>query len=138
MRHAFEIVGLTVREVVHRIDIPGTTRAMMRVRGDDTVHDRVTEMHVRIGHVDLRAQHHLAFFYLAALHGLEKTQVLLDGAVAVWRCYTGFGRCTFLFRNLLGRLFVHVCLTGLDETDSEVVQLLEIIGGIEDLTPLET
>ena len=95
-------------------------------------------MHVRIRHIDLRAQYHLTFLNLTALHRFEQTQVLFDRTVAVRGCHTRFGRRTFLFRNLLRSLLVHIRLTGFDETDSQIVELLEIIGGIEDLTPLET
>ena len=138
MRHAFEIIALAVRKIVHRVHVPFAPRTMMRVRSNDTIHDRITEMHVRIRHIDLRTQHHLAFLDLTALHRFEQTQVLLNRAVAVRRCHTGFGRRTFLFRNLLRGLLVHIGLTGFDETDSQIIELLEIIGGIEDLTPFET
>ena len=94
---------------------------MVRMGSDDTVHDRVAEVHVRVGHVDLGAQHHLAILYLAALHSLEETQVLLDRSVAIRRGYTGFGRRTFLFGDLLGRLLIDVGLTLLDKADSQVV-----------------
>ena len=138
VRYALEIVGLSVREIVHRIDIPLATCTVVRMSGDDTIHDRVTEVHVRIGHVDLGTEHHLAILYLATLHSLEETQVLLDWTVAVRRSYTRFGRRTFLFGYLLGGLLVHISLALLDKTDSEIVELLEIVGGIIDITPTES
>ena len=95
-------------------------------------------MHVRVRHVYLRAQHHLAFLYLTALHRLKEAQVLLHSTVAIRRSHTRLRRRTFLLGYLLRRLLVHVGLAGSDETDSEVVQLLEIIGGIVYLSPLET
>ena len=126
-----------MREVVHRIDVPFTTRTVMRVRGDDAVHDRVAEMHVRVCHVDLRAQHHLTLFNLTALHRFEQTQVLLNRTVAVRRSHTGFGRRTFLLCDLFCGLLIDIGFACLDETDRQVVQLLEIIRSIVYLTPLE-
>ncbi len=127
-----------MRKVIHRIDIPFASGTMMRMRGDDTIHDRITEMHVRVCHVDLCTQNHLTFLYLASLHCLEETQVLLDGTITVRRSHTGLGWRTFLLRNLLGCLFIHIGLAFFDETDSEVIELLEIIGGIENMSPFET
>ena len=118
VRHAFEIIGLSMRKVIHRIDVPCVSGTMMRMRGDDTIHDRITEMHVGVCHVDLRTQNHLAFLYLAPLHCLEETQVLLDRTITVRRSHTGLGRRTFLLRNLLGCLFIHIGFAFFDETDS--------------------
>ena len=110
-----------MREVVHRIYVPLASRTVVRVRSDDTVHDRVTEVHVRVSHVNLGTQNHLPFLNLAILHGLEQAQVLFYRTVAIGRVRASFGRRTFLFGNLLGGLLVNVCFTLLDETDSEVV-----------------
>ena len=138
VRYTFEIVGLTVRKVVHRIDLPFRACTVVRMRGDDTVHDRITEMHVRIRHIDLRTEYHLTFLYLAALHSLKETQVFFYRTVAVRRSYTGFGRRTFLLCDLLGCLLIHVSFALFDEHDGEVVELLEVIGSIEYLSPFET
>ena len=81
VRHALKIIGLTMRKIVHRVHIPTTSSTVMRVGGDDTVHDRIAEVHVRIRHVDLGAENHLSFLDLTALHGLKETQVLFDRTV---------------------------------------------------------
>ena len=94
-------------------------------------------MHIRISHVDLSAQHHLALLYLTALHSLEQTQVLLDGTIAVGRVLAGLGRRTLLLGDLLGRLLIYIGLTLLDEADSQVVELLEVVAGVVDLPPTE-
>ena len=138
VRYALEIVGLPVCEIVHRIDIPLAACTVVRMSGDDTIHDRVTEVHVRIGHVNLGTEHHLAILYLATLHSLEETQVLLDRTIAERRSYTRFGRRTFLFGYLLGSLLVHISLTLLDKTDSQVIELLEVIRSIIDIAPTES
>ena len=71
MSNALEIVALSVCKVVHRIYIPLTPCAVVRVGSDDTIHDRVAEMHIRVRHINLGTQHHLAVLYLACLHSLE-------------------------------------------------------------------
>ena len=73
VRYAFEIVALTMREVVHGVHFPFGARTVVRVTRDDSIHDRITEVHVGVGHVDLGTENHLAFLYLAALHSLKET-----------------------------------------------------------------
>ena len=138
MRYTLEIIALSVCEIVHRIDIPLASCTVVRMGGDDAVDDRITEVHVRVGHINLGTEHHLAILYLAALHGFEQAQVFLDRTVAIRRSHTGFGRRTFLLGYLLGRLLIHVGLTLLDETDGEVVELLEVVGSVIDIAPTET
>ena len=127
-----------MRKVVHRINVPFASGTVVRMGGNDAVHNRIAEVHIRIRHVYLGTEHHLAFLYLAALHCFEETQVLLDRTVAVRRCHTGLGRRSFLLGDLLGCLFIDISLAGFDKTDSQIVELLEIIGGIEYLAPLES
>ena len=83
VRHALEIVALAVGKIIHRVDIPLASGAVVRMRCDDAVHDRVAEVHVRVSHINLGTQHHLALLYLAVLHSLEQAQVLLYRTVAV-------------------------------------------------------
>ena len=79
--HAFEVVALSVGEVIHGIDFPLGTRAVVRVAGDDAIDDGVTEVHVGRRHVNLGAKHHFALFNLAAVHGFKQAQVLLDRTI---------------------------------------------------------
>ena len=136
--YALKVVGLTVREVVHWIYVPCATCAMVRMGGDDAVHDWVAEVHVGISHVYLRTEYHLTVFDFTILHGLEKAKVLVNRAVAVWRCYTGFGRCTFLLSNLLCRLLIYIGFALFDELDGKVIELLEIVRSVVDIAPLES
>ena len=137
VRNTLEIVALTMREVVHRIYVPLASRAVVRVRSDDTVHDRVAEVHVRVSHINLGTQNHLSFLNLAVLHSLEQTQVLLYRTVAIGRVRASFGRRAFLFSYLLGGLFVNVGFALFDETDSQIVECVEVVRGIENFAPLE-
>jgi hypothetical protein len=70
-----------VRVVVHRVDAP-LVAGVVVVGLADAVDDRIAHVHVRRGHVDLRAEDRLAFVELAARHLREGREVLLDGCVA--------------------------------------------------------
>ena len=70
-----------------------------------------------------------------AVHLLEQIQCFFDRTVAVGTFHTGLGGSSFLGGNLLGSLFVDVCLALFDEADSEVPQLLEIVGSVIFVTP---
>ena len=50
VRYAFEVVALTMCEVVHGVGVPLCTRAMVW-RMDDAIHDGIAEMHVGVGHI---------------------------------------------------------------------------------------
>ena len=106
--------------------------------GDDTVHDGVAEVHIGIGHVYLCTKNHLSIFYIAILHSLEQSQILFHRSIAIGRLGTGFGRCTLLLGYLPGGLLVHIGLPFLDKTDSQVIELLEIVARIVDISPTES
>src|SRR5207244_8828463 len=88
---ALDRVRLAVGPVVHGVDAPGVTRAVMRGLAD-AVHDRIAQVDVARGHVDLRAQGLGAVVELARAHAGEEVQVLLDRAIAVWALATGLGQ----------------------------------------------
>ena len=125
-----------MREVVHRIGLPFRARTVVRVL-HDAVDDRVAEVHVRVGHVDFGSQDHRALLNLATVHLEEEGHVLLDRPVAVGAVRARLGRRAFLGCDLLGRLLVDIGLAFLDQADGEVPELLEIIGRIVDVLPVE-
>ena len=55
VRHAFDGIGLTVREIVARIDAPGRPGARMRGM-QDAVEHRIAQVDVACRHVDLGPQ----------------------------------------------------------------------------------
>ena len=129
MCHAFEIVTLTVSEVIHGIDFPGVAGTPVGSL-DDAVHDRVAEVHVVTRHVDLCTEHHGSLVELPLVHSLEQIQILFRRTVAErtfcpWTCGS-----PFLFGDLFAGLFVDVCLSLFDHTHGEVVQLGEIVARI--------
>ena len=134
--HALEVVALTVGEIVHRVAVPLRSRAV--VRGlDDAIDDRVAEVHVGIGHVDLGAQYHAAFLGLGRVHLLEEAQALLHGTVAVGAGRSGLGRRALLLGDLLGRLLIDIGVAVADHPQGEVPEALEIVARVVDVAPLE-
>ena len=95
-------------------------------------------MHVGAGHINLGTQHHGAFLKFTTIHLVEKFQILFYRSVPVGTWCSRSGRCTFLGSYLFWCLFIDVCLTFLDELYSEIPQLLEIVGCIVFVPPLES
>ena len=137
MGYAFEVVALSMCEVIHRISFPSGARAMVRMV-HYTVNDGIAEVHVRIRHVNLGTEHHGTFCYFTCIHFLEQGEAFFYRAVAVGTFHTRLGRSTFLLCYLLGCLFVNICFTFFNEADGKVPQLLEVIGRIVFITPLVT
>ena len=117
--YTFEVVALSVSEVVHRVSFPGSTRTVVRMF-HHAIDNRVAEVHVGTCHVNFGTEHHGAFLYLAGIHLLEQFECFLDGAVTVRAFHTGLGRSAFLSGNLLGCLLVDICFAFFDEADGEV------------------
>lgn len=126
MRDAFERIRDAVRVVVHRIHAPCVAGAVV-VRVTDPVDHRVAHVHVRRRHVDLRAQHVLAFLELAGLHAAEQVEVLVGRAVAERRRLAGLGQRAAVRAHLVGALAVDVGLAALDQQLGELVQLVVVV-----------
>ena len=84
----FEGVGDRMRVVVHRVDAPPVTRAVM-TRMTNPVHDRITQVQIGRRHVDPRAQHMGAFSVLTVAHFAHELEVLRRATVAPRARLTG-------------------------------------------------
>ena len=73
-----------MRKVVGRVDAPGRARAMVGFL-QDAVRDNVPHDRVRVDHVLLHPQRHLARLVHAVAHRLKLAQGLLDRLRAVLR-----------------------------------------------------
>ncbi len=71
-----------MRVVIGRIDAPGISGTMMR-HISDAVHDRVTEQHHLVSHVNLRAQHVFTFVKFAGFHTTKQIKVFVAAAASV-------------------------------------------------------
>ena len=130
-------IALAVGVVVHRVDAPLVAGAVM-VRELDAVQQRVAEHHVGMGHVDLRAEDLLPFRVLAGLHLAEEPEVLLRGAVAPGARGAGLVHGAAVQADLLLRLVIDIGESPFDQVLGPLVELVEIIGGIEFLVPMES
>ncbi len=71
MGDALQGIGLPVRPVIHGINAPAITCAVMALM-QDAVHDRIPHIHIGMGHVNLCPQHFGAVFEFSRLHPLEQ------------------------------------------------------------------
>ena len=133
----FDGIALAVGEIVHGVDAPLVSRAVM-AGVLDAIEDGIPEEHVGMGHVYLGAQHLGSVRILPVPHFAEETEVLFDAAVSPGTLGAGgFHRAAALADFLLG-LVVHIGEAFVDELFGPFIQLVEIVGGIEFLVPLET
>ena len=92
LSRAICLIGKLFHEIlIQRINLPLVAGAPVRSL-DDTVHDRVAEVHVVARHVDFGTEHHAPFLEFTGIHLLEKLEILLDRTVAIGTCRTGSGR----------------------------------------------
>ena len=134
---ALDGIGLAVGVVVHRVDAPLVAGAVV-LGVEDAVHHRVAHVQVGRGHVDLGPQGPGAVRELAGAHALEQVQVLLDRAVAIGALPAGFGQRAPVLPNLVRGQIADVGLAGLDQLDGPLVQLVEVVGGVEEpVLPIE-
>ena len=136
VRHALEEVTLSVCEVVHRIDTPLRTRAVVRYL-DDAVDDGIAEVHVGRSHVNLRAQNHRSFGELPSVHTAEEVEALCCGTITEGTRHARGGRCALLRGDLFGCLLVDVGVTREDELFGELIQALEVVRCVVDISPEE-
>ena len=138
MCNAFKEVALSVGKVVHRIHFPCVAGAVMVCRRHYAVDDRVAEVHVRVCHIYFGTQYHSTFFHFAVAHLLEQRQVFFDRTVAIRTIDTRLGRGSFLLGDNFRTLFVDIGFSFFDQTDGKIPQLLEIVGCVIDVTPMES
>ena len=129
-------VTLAVGIVVHGIDAPLVPGAVMMGKLD-AVQERIPEHHVGMGHVYLGAEDLLPFRILAFLHLTEELEVLFRAAVPPGAGGTGLLHGAAILPDLVLGLVVHIRKTPLDKVFGPLIELVEIITGIQFLVPLE-
>ena len=91
MRDALDGIRLPVGVVVHRINAPLVSRAVM-FGVQDAVHHRITHVQVRRSHVDLRPQNSCTVRELARPHPFKQIQVFFHRPVAIRTVLAGLGQ----------------------------------------------
>ena len=129
---AFQVVAQAMGEIVHGIDAPGRAGVMM-FGVADAVDDRVAQPDVGGGHVNFGAQGAGAVGELAVLHALQQVQVFRDGAVAKGAVLAGTVGRAAVGVGVAGGEVADVGFAFFDEGDGVVVELGEIVGGVERL-----
>jgi hypothetical protein len=124
--NALDRVALAVGPVVHRVDAPLVTGAVVGLVAD-AVHHRVPHVHVVVGQVDLRPQHMLAVLELTGPHAREQVQALLDPTVAVGAGLSRRKDGAAILGDLVGGVAVHVGVTLLDELHRPVIELVKVV-----------
>src|SRR5574344_773430 len=122
-------------EVIHRIGVPFCACAVVR-RLDDTIDDRVAEVHVRVRHINLGAKHHTSLLNLTGVHLVKQLKRLLNRTVTIRTVNARLRRSALLRSYLLRALLIDICLTLFNQSDSEIPKLLEVVRGIILITPL--
>ena len=98
---------------------------------DNAVHGRVAHIDIVGGHVDFGAENASAVGKFTVAHAFEQVQVLFDRAGPVGAFAAGLGEGAAVLADLVGGEVVDVGLAVLDQLESKLVKLLEIIGGIK-------
>ena len=93
------------------------------------VHDRVAQVDVGRGHVDLGAQHQAAVRMLAVAHLAQQRERFGGRAVAPGRVDARFGQRAAVGADFVGALRVHVGVAGLDQRFGELVHVAEVVAG---------
>ncbi|MNZ42115.1 hypothetical protein D3C78_596830 [compost metagenome] len=96
----------------------------------DAVEDRVAQVHVRRGHVDLGPQHALAVLELAGFHAREQVEVLVNRTLAERAVLARRGQVATVFLGLFRGQVANIGLAGLDQLDRPVVQLVEVLRSV--------
>src|SRR5579872_3163071 len=128
---AFDGIRLTVGKIVHRVDGPLIAGAMM-LGVNDAVHDGIAQVEIGRRHVDFGAERARTVGEFAVLHALKQFEIFADGTVPVGALLAGFGESAALFADFVGGQVADVRVSLIDQLDGPFIELLEIIGGIED------
>ena len=123
---AFDRIGLPVGEIVHGVDAPLIAGAVVAFV-QDAVHDRVAQVEVAGGHIDLGPQDARPVGELALAHALEQVQVLVYRAVAIGAFVPRLGERAAVLADLFGAEVVDVRFALLDQADGPGVELVEVI-----------
>ena len=138
MGDAFVRILQGVGVVVHRVDAPLVAGVVVMGLAD-AVDDRVAHVHVRRRHVDLGAQHGLAFVVFTAGHALERREVLLRRRIARGARLAAMLLVAVVFADLLLRKEADISLAELDQLNGVRMHAVEVVRSlVVVLPPVET
>ena len=126
MRDPLDGVRLPVGEVIHRVDAPVVTCAVV-MRVHDPVEDGIAHVEVGRGHVDLGLERAGAVRELARAHATEELEVFFRAAVSVGAVRPRRGRGPAVLPRLLLVEITDIGEALLDELLSPSVELLKVV-----------
>ena len=133
---ALDGVALAMGVVIHWIDAPLVARAMV-LGVEDAIEDGVAEEHIGVGHIYFGPQHLLAVGIFTLLHLLKEAKVFLHGTVAPRTLSAGLLNGTTSEANLLLRLVINIGFSLLNQSDSPLVELVEVVRSVTLNSPLK-
>ena len=123
-------IALTVRPVIHWVDTPFVSSAVMS-GVNNTIHHRVTQVYIGGRHINLGPQRASAIKKFTRPHTLEQIQILLGRTVAVWTILARFGQSATILSNFVCAQVANIRFALFDQLYSILVKLLKVIRGIE-------
>ena len=124
-------------KIIHRIHLPFASGTVMFFV-DDSVYDRIAEVHIGIGHIDFGTQYHSTFRNLAGVHFLKQSKTFFNRSVAIRAGRTRLSRCTLLRCNLFACLFINVGFAFFNQTNGKIPKLLKIVRSMINVAPFES
>mmetsp|Transcript_44832 Transcript_44832/g.51806 ORF Transcript_44832/g.51806 Transcript_44832/m.51806 type:complete len:213 (-) Transcript_44832:734-1372(-) len=131
MSNVFKRVVDWVSEIVHWVDAPFVSDMWMR-SVLDSVSNRISHSSVLVLHVEFESEHSLTFLIHTHSHSIEELEVFFNGSVSP---RTVELLVSVLFHFSLS-LMADISISLLDELNSTVVEVLEIVRSIGDFERL--
>lgn len=124
---AFDGVAQAVGEVIHWVDWPGVSGAVV-VHAPDPIQGRVSHVYVGGRHVDFGAQGFASVFEFTGAHACEEVEIFFHGPIAVGAFFTGTGGCSTCTHEIFGRKIADEGFAGSDQVLSKGVEFFKVIG----------
>ena len=126
----FYRIRLSVRVIVGRIDTPRIARAMMSDIAN-AVHDRITEQHHLMPHVNFRQQYVFAFVELTGFHATKQIQVFFSAAASMRTVDARLRRCPTAGPDVFKRQAADVGFVFVNELLRPLIKLFKVVRGEE-------
>ena len=122
MSNVLETIDNTMSIIVCWINAPLASRVRMANKSD-SVGNEISHVWVSVLHIHFNSKAAFTFFHSSLSHHFEKLKVFINTSFSVWGVFHGI---SVLF-HFLRFLMANVGFVFFDETDSHVVELLEVI-----------
>src|SRR5688500_7380738 len=138
MGYPFDGIRLAMRKIIGRVDTPSISGSMMR-RAQHSIQDGIARADVGRAPVTLRAQRAAAVGNGPRAHPLQQIKVFFKRAVPKGAILPRFGESSAVFAKLICIQIADKGFARLNEADSKLIKLLEVIRRKElSIAPFET